>query len=265
MINLGDVFLRLHSEIEAEEQCGPINGIAEIALHQEKREGMERQLALVASAVHLLRQRFGRLPALPDLLCIRWAQSVLAYPNGRMLSVDTASAAEGGGIVRVLLQDFHGMIHLDRYVAPGCALPKQTMKASGITMQELHEAPLLPQIWPSLLEALMGQYVVSYDLQRVRQALEEGAEDYKLDPPAVIGGCLRQQCMRYFHAAGFVGLESLCKLIGFPLPEPPNCTAIDRAWGQLHLLQAMAQGISGESPEILTQREQDDEFLDDLF
>jgi hypothetical protein len=185
-------------------------------------------------------------------------------PNGRMLIVDTASTAEGGGIVRVLLQDFHGVIQLDRYVAPGRAFPKRTMKASRTKMQELHEAPSLPQIWPSLLEALMGRYVVSYDLQRVRQALEEGAEEYRLEPPAVIGDCLRQHCLRYFHAAGFVGLESLCKLIGFPLPEPPNCTAIDRARGQLHLLQAMAQGITSESRELSTLRERDDGIPDDL-
>lgn len=168
-------------------------------------------------------------------------------------------------MVRVLLQDFHGMVHLDKYVAPGCVLSKQAMRTLGITTRDLHKAPLLPQIWPSLLEALIGRYAVSYDLERVMQALEKGAEQYKLDPPAIIGDCLRQQCLRYFQAAGFVGLESLCKLIDYPLPEPPNCTTIDRSYGQLHLLQAMAQGIRGVSQEVSILGERDDDMGDDLY
>lgn len=260
MINAGGEFLRLHRELAAEEQRGPINNIAEIALRQEKREGIERRFASVAREIPLLRHRFRRLPALPDLRCIRWA-----HPNGRIPTVDTTSAAEGGGMVRVLLQDFHGMVHLDKYVAPGCVLSKQAMRALGITTRDLHKAPLLPQIWPSLLEALIGRHAVSYDLERVLQALEKGAEQYKLDPPAIIGDCLRQQCLRYFQAAGFVGLESLCKLIDYPLPEPPDCTTIDRSYGQLHLLQAMAQGIRGVSQEVSILRERDDDMGDDLY
>src|SRR5256885_7699913 len=35
-----------------------------------------------------------------------------------------------------------------------------------------------------------------------------------------------------------------CKLTGHPLPDAPDCTAFDRALGQLHLLRSMALGIT---------------------
>ena len=259
MINFGEDVLRLQSELIAEEQCGPINGLSELALRKGKREELRRRFASIEREVRLLHQRFKRLPALPDLACIRWAQSILACPNGRILIVDTAFSAEEAGIVNVLLLDFDGAVCFDRYIAPGCILSKQAMRDLGMTTQDLQEASSLLQIWPSLLEALMGQYIVSYDLRRVRRALESVAEQYALDPPIIIGDCLLQQCARYFQASGFVGLSSLCELVGHPLLEPPDCTTLDRARGQLHLLKAMAQGITGVGREASVCGELSDE------
>jgi hypothetical protein len=249
MINPDEEFFRLRSELVAEEQRGSTNGLSELAFRKEKREELRRRLASLERNVHLLHQRLKRLPALPDLACIRWAQSILACPNGRILIIDTVFSAEEAGIVHVLLLDFGGTVCFDRYIAPGCILSKQEMRDLGMTTQDLQEAPSLPQIWSSLWDALMGQFVVSYNLERVLQALEKGAEQYALDQLAIIGDCLLQQCARYFEASGFVGLSSLCELVGHPLPEAPDCTTLDRARGQLHLLKAMAQGITGVGRE----------------
>jgi hypothetical protein len=247
------------------EQQGPANGIAEIAARQEERRTIRNQLCVLAREIRLQSTRLKLLPVLPDLKPIRWAQSVLAFPNGRILIIDTASPAEDAGVVHVLLCDFTGAVCYDRYVAPGYLLSKQAMQALGFMTQNLHEAPSLPQIWSSLLEALTGKYVVSYNLACMRRVLEKSAEQYELEPLAIIGDCLLQQCLRYFQSIGFVGLGSLCKIVGHPLPELPDCAAIDRAWGQLHLLQAMAQGINGESLEVSTLRERGDEIPDDLY
>jgi DNA polymerase III epsilon subunit-like protein len=265
MINFGEDVLRLQSELIAEEQCRPINGLSELALRKGKREELRRRLASIDREVRLLHQRLKRLPALPDLACIRWAQSILAYPNGRILIVDTVFSAEEAGIVHVLLLDFGGTVCFDRYIAPGGILSKQAMRDLGMTTQDLQEAPSLPQIWPLLLEALMGQYIVSYNLERVRRALEKEAEQYALDPLVIIGDCLLQRCQRYFQASGFVGLSSLCELVGHPLPDPPDCTAIDRARGQLHLLQSMAQGITGGHREVSTHEVLDNVREDELY
>lgn len=240
MINAREEFPRLESELAAEENFGPVDGLSELAHRKERREALERRLASIEREVRLLRLRFQRLPALPDLACIRWAQSVLAYPNGRILIVDTAFAGEEVGVVHVLLLDFEGSVRFERHIAPGCLLLERAMCDLGMTVQDLQAAPSLPHAWPSLLEVLMGQYLVSYDLERARRTLERATEEHALDPMPIIGDCLLWQCQRYFQASGFVELSSLCTLVGHPLPAPPHCTAAERVRGQLHLLQSMA-------------------------
>jgi hypothetical protein len=138
------------------------------------------------------------------------------------------------------------------------------MQTLGITPQDLQEALPLPQIWLSLLDALMGKYIVCYDLKRIRILLEKSSEMYELDPLPVVGDCLLRYCLRYFQSAGFVGLVSLCDLVGHPLPEPPDQTAFDRAIGQLRLLEAMSQGVSGVRPLLAAHDVQNADVEDDL-
>jgi hypothetical protein len=247
MISPAEEFLRARSELVALEQDGPLNDLSELALRKGRREELERRVAALEREVRLLRQRVQRLPALPDVTCVRWAQSVLACPNGCILVVDTAAAAEEAGIVRLLLLDFCGAVCLDRIIAPGCLLAEQAMRDLGLTTRDLRDAPSLPRAWPSLLEALMGRYVVSYDLRRTRRALERVGEQYDLDPLPLLGDCLLLWCQRYFCTSGFTALTSLCELVGRPLPAPPDCTALDRARGQLHLLRCMSQGRSASA------------------
>jgi hypothetical protein len=265
VINSGEEFLRLGSELMAEEQSGPVNGLSELALRMERREELGRQIACIERELCLLRQRFERLPILPSLTCIRWAQSVLAYPNGRIMTVDTIYPAEDAHIINVLLLDFDGAVRFDGYVATGRTLSRQEVQTPGITSQNLREALPLPHMWPLLLDALMGRYVVSYNFEHARRVLEKNAEQYGLDPPTMIGDCLLKQCLRYFQAAGFVGLGSLCDLVGYPLPVPPDCTAVDRARGQLYLLQAMAKGLTGGSKADSILSEQDDDSQNDHY
>lgn len=184
MFNLADEFTILQGELAAEEQRGTANGISEIALRKEKREGIERRLASLERDVRRLRQRLRRLPAIPNLACVRWAQSVLAYPNCCILTVDTVSSGQDAQIIHVLLLDFNGTLRLSRCIATASTLSKQEVRALGITAQDLREASSLPQVWPSLLEGLKGRFIVSYDLKRTRQTLERGAEEYELEPPA---------------------------------------------------------------------------------
>ena len=244
MIDPGEAFRRLRSELSAEEQHRLPGGLAELDLRRKQREELERQLLAIEREVSLLRQRLQRLPVLPEVAGISWAQNVLTYPNGRIMIVDTAFAAEEGRIVHVLLLNFDGDICCERLVAPGCVVPEQIARGLGVTTRGLLEAPPLPHIWPALREAIMGHYILSYDLKRTSRGLERAAEQYDLDPLPIIGDCLLQRCQRYFNESGVIGLPSLCKLIGRPLPDAPACTAFDRALGQLHLLRSMALGIT---------------------
>jgi hypothetical protein len=133
VINLGEEFLRLRSELVLEEQRVAVNGLSELALRKRKREELRRRRTSLEREVRILHQRFRRLPAPLDLARIRWAQSVLTCPNGRILIVDIALSAEEAGIVHVLLLDFGGTVCLDRDIAPGCILSKQAMRDLGMT------------------------------------------------------------------------------------------------------------------------------------
>jgi len=93
---------------------------------------------------------------------------VLAYPNGRVMIVDTVFPTEDAGIVHILLLGFTGTIFYDQYIAPGCMLSRQRMQELGLTSGDLHDAPSLPQTWPSLLEALAGKYIVSYGFTHLK-------------------------------------------------------------------------------------------------
>ena len=262
-MGLDEELALIQSQLTTEEQRGSSEGLSDLARRLEEREVIKGQLSHLAGELGTLTRRFERLPALPSLTQVRRAQSVLAYPNGRILSVDTASSLEEAQIIRVLLLDFDGAVRFDKYVAAGCTPSRQEMQTLGITAQNLREAPSLPQIWSTLLDALMGCYIVSYDLGRVRQVLEKSAELYGLYPPTIIGDSWLKQCLSYFQAAGFVGLESLCNLVGCPLPGPPDCTAVDRARGQLCLLQAMAKGLTGGSRADSMLRGRDVDISDD--
>ncbi len=61
----------------------------------------------------------------------------------------------------------------------------------------------------------------------------------------------------YFHAA-YPKLATVCAQVGFPLPDHPDQDAFDRVRGQIHLLEAMAQGITDvPTPEEAVSQDDD--------
>ncbi|HVU70067.1 MAG TPA: hypothetical protein VHD63_23250 [Ktedonobacteraceae bacterium] len=112
-------------------------------------------------------------------------------------------------------------------------------------INELHsqQARSLPQVWPDLLAALRGCYLLVWDLRQARLVLEQEAGRFGLEPLVLIGEDLLVQALRCYQSSGRNSLTSLCAFIGHPLL--PCASIADRARGQLALLEAMAQGISG--------------------
>src|SRR6266851_8260543 len=119
----------IQSHLTAEEQRGPIEGLSDLARRLEEREVIRGQLSHLAGELAFLARRFEGLPPLPGLAQSRWAQSVLVYPNGRILTIDAAFSAEDAQIMRVLLLDFDGTVRFDEYVAAECALSRQEMQS----------------------------------------------------------------------------------------------------------------------------------------
>jgi hypothetical protein len=216
--------------------------IPEITERQARRMAIREQIAQLFTEIHRATVRLEQLPALPDLICIRWAQNMLAYPNGRLLIVDTVFPAEAASVVQVSVLDFAGQVRLGQSGATGSRLASGEPNMPGISAKRLQEAVPLPELWPALLKELNGCYVLADDVRQAQAVLEQEAERFQLEPPLLIGDSVLPWYARFYQASGLIGLASLCHLIGYPLPPCPTIT--ERALGQLALLQAMARGVT---------------------
>ena len=156
-MSLDEQLALIGSRLSAEEQRGPIGGLHDLARRREEREAIKRQLSLLVQEIRPLTRRFKHLPALPDLKQVRWAQSVLAFSNGRLLSVDHDATAPSPALLRILMMDFAGAVRFDRFLAPGSALSPNVRSDMGITAHDLREASSLPQVWSAFTDALRGK------------------------------------------------------------------------------------------------------------
>jgi hypothetical protein len=232
-----------------EEERAEGRGIADLIERQARRSAIDADLARLCAAVHRQITRLKSLPPLPDLSCIRWAQHVLASPASRLLVLDTVFPGPCATLVQVLLLDMRGQICLHRCLASAATLSPAEVAHLGISAQDLQQVVSIPQLWPELLDALRGCYLLTCDLRQVRLVLEREAASVHLETPVLLGEDLLPWYARYYQAFGFIELASLCRLIGHPLP--PLSGALERAQGHLALLHAMAQGvIQVQSQEI---------------
>jgi hypothetical protein len=81
---------------------------------------------------------------------------------------------------------------------------------------------------------------LAYNLDFVKQRLNENAEHYGLQPLYFLGECLQERAGNYYQASYPVKLKEICARVGLTLGQ----TAPDRAVGQLMFLRAMAEGIT---------------------
>ena len=159
---------------------------------------------------------------------------------------------------------------LDQFVQPSQPFTTHISRINGISHQDVEQAPLIPQVWERLREAIQGRYVLSYNLDFDMGKLKETARGHHLEDLTIIGECLMQRAMLYFDVTSYPKLETLCRRIGHPLPEQPGQTALDKARGQIDLFEAMANAITGTisaaSPSTGNDVDREDEpvDLDDL-
>lgn len=243
-VDMADL-LQLFAE---EEQCGPIAPLAELAMRIQHRKRIQQTIVMLEKQIDQHRQRLEALPSLPDSAGIQWAQQILCYPNSRILSVDTVFPAESASLVQVLVLDFAGQVRLHHCVTTEYTLSRADMARFGICERDMQDAIPLLQLWPVLLEALHGCYLLACDLRWISMVLEQEAQHCQLEMPVIIGEDLLIRAIRFYQASGRTNLTSLCRLIGHSLS--PNAGIIERARCQLALLEAMAQGITGSTGMI---------------
>ncbi len=261
-------YTELTTLLAIEEGAGSPTGVADLEAHFRRRATLDQVLQRLEDALTQVRRGVEHLPRLPRMEHIRWAQAVLAFPNLAFLEVDTDGLQSDADILRIVLVDRSGAPLYAQTFKPHHPLTHQTTHLTAIHQEMVEDAPLLVEAWEHITSAFAGRYVLSYNLEFDQTKLHENAERYSLAPLTVIGACLMQQAQAYAGSYTYPKLATLCANIGFPLPDHPMQTAFDRVRGQLHLLEAMAQGITSSSSSHETPRHEhvaqnDDPFADE--
>jgi DNA polymerase III epsilon subunit-like protein len=226
--------------LRAEELAEPMQNLTDLASRRAKRAA----LADLEASVARLRTRWRNLTPLPDGESISWAQAVRQLPNLAFLELDTDGLSDDADMIRVVLRGSDGSTLYAQTIQPRRPISEKITALTAVRPEEVEHAPPFAQIWPDLRAALQGRYVLSYNLPFDRDKLRQNAERCGVEPVALIGECLMQRSQQYFHHASYPKLADLCRRIGFPLPDHPQQNAWDRARGQIHLLEAMSQGIT---------------------
>jgi len=249
--------------LEAEEAAGPVQGLADLASHRARRTTLEQSFERLEVSVAQLRTRWRSVTPLPDEERIRWAQAVLQLPNLAFLELDTDGLSTDADLIRAVLRGSDGSTLYAQTIQPRRPISEKITALTAVGPEEVEHAPTFTQIWPDLCAALQGRYVLSYNLPFDRDKLRQNAERCGVEPVALIGECLMQRSQQYFHHVSYPKLADLCRRIGSPLPEHPQQNAWDRARGQIHLVEAMSQGITagrGEPKRLdVDDCEEDDE------
>src|SRR5205823_1875690 len=230
--------------LRAEEIAEPVHNLTELASLRARRAALEQALADLEASVTHLRDRWRNLTPLPDEERIRWAQAVLQLPNLAFLELDTDGLSTDADIIRVVLLAKDGSALYAQTIQPRRPISEKITALTAVGPEEVEHAPAFAQIWPDLCTALQGRYMLSYNLPFDLDKLRQNAERCGVEPVALIGECLMQRSQQYFRQYSYPKLADLCRHIGFPLPDHPQQNAWDRARGQIHLVEAMSQGIT---------------------
>jgi DNA polymerase III epsilon subunit-like protein len=240
-ITMIDLEIMLHQQ----ERTGPVTSLDDLRTRLAQRKAIEDHLEVLATTIHTVRKRLSALPKLPGVHEVGWAQAVLALPNLAFLEVDTDGLGEGANVLRVLLLTMTELVIFDTFVKPPRLPSEKLLSITGITREQLERAPTFEQAWPSIVAALRGRYLVSYNLSFDESMLRSQAMLHHTEMPALIASCLMVHSTSYFQETQHAKLSALCARLGYPLPEPPMQDAQARALGQLHLVQAMSNAITG--------------------
>ncbi len=209
-----------------------------------RRAVLEGYVRQVEQATADLRRRLDALPTLARPEHVHWAQALLAFPNLAFLEVDTDGLHADADLLRIALVAQTGAVLYDQVLQPRRPLSPKIAHLTGITPAMFVQAPTLAETWPQVVQAFTGRYVLSFNLEFDEGKLSESAARYDLSALNFIGACLMLRAQEYYGAYHYPKLADLCDRLGYPLPDHPRQDALDRARGQVHLLQAMAQGIT---------------------
>lgn len=260
---MDDPFEKHLSEIEQmlirEEQRGPIEKLEDLYVRHKAISRIEthisevrrtlakrryRYLAEYERQLDALNSRLLYLSKLPRYRDVTWARNVLHLQDLLIVVLDLDNQPRVQDLIRILAIDRTGKVHFDRFIKPRVPPSEHVSSTTGVTPQDVAEAPSMEDIWADLLRALSGRFILTSDLDDFQELLEGYARLHELEWPVLLGESLAYEIEQYFSISlNLTSLDQLCCWLGQPLPPHPQQTARDRANGYLHVLQAMAQGV----------------------
>ena len=243
MISIDTILNKLRDGLSIERERSS-NGLAEIAASKLRRAAIVAALAAIDAELTPIRKAINVLPTLPDEGEIAWAQAVLAM-RVCSLKIDTTGLTPDDEIVRVAVVNGQEQVTLDLLVKPTRRLSAGASVANGLTDTDLANAPALSEVWEQIRAALVGRYVLVFSPDFDEKLLNAEAKRHALAPIVFLGDSIQHHATYYYNREYFLTLEDLCQRMGHPLMSR---NAVDRARGQLAVVQEMASGITDVRP-----------------
>lgn len=238
VLHLDAIAARIESSLKIEASASSERVAEQVMVRAQRRTQIDDDIKALEEHIAGLRFDFRRLPRLPDLRQTAWAQAVLAMPNLLVMEIDTTGLGDDNDITRIVLVDNTGSITMDLLVNPAPRMIEPgASQASGLVSSDLADKPSLDDIWPTLMSAFRGYYVVSYAQDFDRRMLTNAASHHGLPAIALVGDDLQGYARAYFEDAR-ASLGALCARIGHALPSP--ATGPQRAMAQYRVLKAIA-------------------------
>lgn len=240
---LDSIVVTLSTGVAEERAKGPVQSYQDLIERVQFRASLYEGLQHIEEQLQTLRRIVQSLPSLPPEREVLWASAVLALPNLALLEIDTTGLSEDAEIVRVTLLDCTGTLIEDILIKPKHPLTPRLSEINGLRNEDLEHAPSIREAWPRIAQCLQGRYIVSFAQDFDREKLNETALREQLPRINFIGDDLRPH-LAHFLGDNYIKLADACVRIGHPFPERPHQTGVDRARGQFHALQAMANAVT---------------------
>lgn len=135
-------------------------------------------------------------------------------------------------------------------VNPEMPIPEESTKITGITDEDVKDAPTFEELAPAIHERLQGVGIVAYNLSFdrsfMRQELQRCGLDWPDDAPTLDPLIFARQ---FFKNHRRKNLGAVCKLLGIPLEEAHRATHDATVTG--HVLFAFADRLPEELDDLL--------------
>jgi hypothetical protein len=160
----------------------------------------------------------------------------------RLLEVDTNSIGSDIEVIRVALSDVRGNVVFDQLIGlpEGASVSESATKHNCLTDADLAGAPAIQEVWPKIIGALSGCYLVSFAHEWDSKTLKAVAEKQGLAVPVIIGECLQRRATQYYLREYYLDLAIVAKRMGHKLV---SYNALDRLKAQAAIIDGMARGI----------------------